>query len=167
MPVDDHSHTISLTTPTQAHEMEVVRDIFREYAGTLDLDLSFQSFEEELNTLPGEYARPRGEILLAYVDGSLAGCCALRPLDSVDYSNAAEMKRVYVRKAFRGFGLGRQLAEAVLDVARLGGYACVLLDTLNSMESARALYTDLGFEEIPPYYHNPVSGSHYLKVDID
>ena len=167
MPVDDHSHTISLTTPTQAHEMEVVRDIFREYAGTLDLDLSFQSFEEELNTLPGEYARPRGEILLAYVDGSLAGCCALRPLDSVDYSNAAEMKRLYVRKAFRGFGLGRQLAEAVLDVARLGGYACVLLDTLDSMESARALYTDLGFEEIPPDYHNPVSGSHYLKVDID
>ena len=76
------------------------------------------------------------------------------------------MKRLYVRKAFRGFGLGRELAEAVLDAARQGGYACVLLDTLDEMESARALYTDLGFEEIPPYYHNPVAGAHYLKADI-
>ena len=165
--MDDHSHSISLTTPTQPREMEVVRDIFREYAGTLDVDLSFQDFEEELTTLPGEYAAPRGQILLAYVDGSLAGCCALRPLDAADYTNAAEMKRLYVRKAFRGFGLGRTLVEGILDAARLSDYACVLLDTLDGMESARALYADLGFEEIPPYYHNPVAGSHYLKVDLD
>ena len=76
------------------------------------------------------------------------------------------MKRLYVRKAFRGFGLGRTLAESILDAARLSDYACVLLDTLDGMESARALYADLGFEEIPPYYHNPVAGSHYLKVDL-
>ena len=105
--------------------------------------------------------------MLAYVDGSLAGCCALRPLDTADYTNAAEMKRLYVRKAFRGFGLGQQLAEATLDAARRAGYACVLLDTLDEMESARALYANLGFEEIPPYYHNPLPGSHYFKVDID
>ena len=165
--MDDHSPFIDLIIPTQAHEMEVVRDIFREYAGTLDVDLSFQDFEEELSTLPGEYAAPRGQILLAYVDGSLAGCCALRPLDSADYTNAAEMKRLYVRKAFRGFGLGRTLVEGILDAARLSDYGCVLLDTLDGMESARALYADLGFEEIPPYYHNPVAGSHYLKVDLD
>ncbi len=100
------------------------------------------------------------------MDGELAGCCALRPLDAADYPNAAEMKRLYVRKAFRGFGLGRQLAEAMLDAARQGGYACVLLDTLDDMEAARALYEDLGFEEIPPYYHNPIPGAHYLKVDL-
>ena len=101
------------------------------------------------------------------VDGAVAGCCALRPLDNSDYPNAAEMKRLYVRKAFRGFGLGQELAEGTLDAARRAGYACVLLDTLDEMESARALYASLGFEEIPPYYHNPLPGSHYLKVDID
>ncbi len=76
------------------------------------------------------------------------------------------MKRLYVRKAFRGFGLGRRLAEKILDVARLAGYASVLLDTLDDMEAARALYAELGFEEIPPYYHSPIEGSHYLKADI-
>ena len=80
---------------------------------------------------------------------------------------AAEMKRLYVRQAFRGLGLGRQLTEGILDAARKAGYSCVLLDTLDDMESARALYEDLGFEEIPPYYHNPHAGAHYLKVDID
>lgn len=158
--------TISLKTPTQPSDMDAVRDIFRDYADSLGIDLGFQHFEEELAALPGDYAPPRGQILLAMVEGSVAGCCALRPLDTADYPNASEMKRLYVRKAFRGFGLGRQLAEAMLDVARQAGYACVLLDTLDGMESARALYADLGFEEIPPYYHNPLEGSHYLKVDI-
>ncbi len=146
--------------------METVREIFREYAATLGVDLAFQDFEAELASLPGDYAAPRGHLLLAQVDGAIAGCCALRPLDAADYPNASEMKRLYVRKAFRGFGLGRELAEAMLDQARRAGYACVLLDTLDDMESARALYTDLGFEEIPPYYHNPIAGSHYLKADI-
>ena len=146
--------------------METVREIFREYAATLGVDLAFQDFEAELASLPGDYAAPRGHLLLAQVDGAIAGCCALRPLDAADYPNASEMKRLYVRKAFRGFGLGRELAEAMLDQARRAGYACVLLDTLDDMESARALYTDLGFEEIPPYYHNPIAGSHYLKADV-
>ena len=84
----------------------------------------------------------------------------------MDYPNAAEMKRLYVRKAFRRFGLGRQLAEAALDAARMAGYHCVLLDTLDDMESARALYMELGFREIPPYYYNPVPGAHYLKADL-
>ncbi len=147
--------------------MDVVRDIFREYAESLGVDLAFQNFDAELAALPGDYAPPRGHLLLAEVGGSIAGCCALRPLDTADYPNASEMKRLYVRKAFRGFGLGRQLAEATLDAARQAGYACVLLDTLDGMESARALYADLGFEEIPPYYHSPLEGSHYLKADID
>ena len=150
-----------------AAQLQSVRDIFSEYASTLSVDLDFQDFSHELATLPGDYAPPRGALLLALVDGAVAGCCALRPMDSSDYPNASEMKRLYVRKAFRGFGLGRQLAEAILDEARRAGYSCVLLDTLDDMEAARALYEELGFEEIPPYYHNPHAGAHYLKVELD
>ena len=158
---------ISLFTPSQAHEIEAAREIFRENADSLEVDLTFQNFDAELASLPGEYEAPRGCLLLASVDGAVAGCCALRAFDACDYPNAAEMKRLYVRRAFRGFGLGRQLAEAILDAARQAGYASVLLDTLDDMESARALYQELGFEEIPPYYHNPMAGAHYLKVDLD
>lgn len=151
---------------TSAQDMATAAQLFREYADSLDVDLAFQNFDTELAQLPGDYAAPRGALLLAYVDGALAGCCALRPLDSADIPNAAEMKRLYVRRAFRGFGLGRQLTEAILDAARQTGYACVLLDTLDDMEAARNLYTDLGFESIEPYYHNPIPGAHYLKADI-
>ena len=158
--------TIDLITPASPQEFDAARELFREYADQLGVDLCFQGFEQELVELPGEYAPPRGALLLAIVDGAVAGCCALRPLDTADYANAAEMKRLYVRKPFRGFGLGRQLAEAMLDAARQGGYASVLLDTLSDMEAARALYDELGFEAIPPYYHNPIAGAHYLKVDL-
>jgi ribosomal protein S18 acetylase RimI-like enzyme len=147
-------------------DLDAARAIVREYADGLGIDLCFQGIDEELAGLPGEYAPPRGALLLAEVDGAIAGCVALRPLDTSDYPGAAEMKRLYVRKAFRGFGLGRQLAEAVLDAARQAGHACVLLDTLSDMEAARALYEDLGFEPIEPYYHNPIAGAHYLKVDL-
>lgn len=159
--------TIELRAPARLHEFDAVREIFREYAQGLGVDLCFQNFEQELAHLPGEYAPPRGALVLAMVDGEVAGCCALRPLDNADYPNAAEMKRLYVRPAYRGLGLGRQLAEAALDAARQRGYACVLLDTLSDMEAARTLYEDLGFEEIPPYYHNPIPGAHYLKAELD
>ncbi len=140
--------------------------LFREYASSLAVDLCFQGFELELAELPGEYAPPRGALLMALVNNELAGCCALRPLDSVDYANACEMKRLYVRPRFRSLGIGRLLAEAVLEHARVADYGCMLLDTLDDMESARALYHELGFQEIPPYYHNPIEGAHYLKVDL-
>jgi putative acetyltransferase len=157
---------IELSRPATARDYDEARAIFREYAEGLGVDLCFQNFPQELAELPGEYAEPRGVLLLARVDGELAGCCALRPMDSADYPNASEMKRLYVRKPFRGFGLGRQLAEAALNAARQAGYDCVLLDTLDDMEAARALYEDLGFEDIPPYYHNPIAGAHYLKADL-
>jgi putative acetyltransferase len=157
---------IRLLTPSQPEELDITRAIFREYAAELGVDLCFQSFDEELDSLPGDYAEPRGSLMLALVDGAVAGCCALRPLDSADYPNASEMKRLYVRRAFRGFGLGRQLAEAVMDSARRAGYACVLLDTLDDMETARALYEDLGFVAIEPYYYNPIPGAHYLKAEL-
>lgn len=157
---------VELTSPCGPAEFESLREILLEYARGLGVDLCFQQFDQELAGLPGEYAPPRGALLLAKVGGEVAGCCALRAIDNADYPNAAEMKRLYVRDAFRGLGLGRQLAEAAMDAARQGGYACVLLDTLSDMEAARTLYTDLGFEEIPPYYHNPIPGAHYLKANL-
>jgi putative acetyltransferase len=153
-------------TPDTPELLEATRQIFREYASQLGIDLCFQNFDEELAALPGDYAAPQGCLLLALVDGEIAGCCALRPLDTVDYPNVSEMKRLYVRQPHRRSGLGRQLAEAILDAARVGGYRSVLLDTLSDMEAARALYEDLGFKDIPPYYHNPIAGAHYLKADL-
>ena len=159
-------HQIKLITPATPAELQETRQIFEEYAQRLGVDLCFQNFDDELASLPGDYAGPMGALLLAVVDGELAGCCAMRPLDTVDYPNACEMKRLYVRHSHRRLGLGRQLAEAILDAARVAGYRHVLLDTLTEMESARALYADLNFEEIPPYYHNPIAGAHYLKADL-
>ena len=155
---------IQLITPSTPDEFLTTRQIFQEYADQLGVDLCFQNFDAELQSLPGDYAEPQGALLLAMVDGELAGCCALRALATTDYPNACEMKRLYVRHSHRRLGLGRQLAEAILDAARVAGYHHMLLDTLTEMESARALYQDLKFEEIPPYYHNPIAGAHYLKV---
>ncbi len=157
---------MALLTATFPQDLDLVHQIFEEYAQSTGIDLEFQNFATELANLPGEYAAPRGQLLLATVDGALAGCCALRPLDASDYPNAAEMKRLYVRRPFRGFGLGREITAAMLDLARQTGYDRVLLDTLDDMEAARALYTELGFEEIPPYYFNPMAGAHYLKAEL-
>lgn len=154
----------TLDTPSTPEELDAIRKLFQEYADQLGVDLCFQNFTQELRELPGDYAAPRGALLLARVGDALAGCCALRPLDTADYSNAAEMKRLFVRPAYRGLGVGRLLAEGILDAARQGGYDCVLLDTLDDMESARALYEELGFEEVPPYYFNPIAGAHYLRA---
>jgi putative acetyltransferase len=181
LPLADTPNVV-IVTAEEPHEIDAARAIFTEYAASLNVDLCFQNFDEELAALPGDYAEPRGALLLALIEADpaapgalsrtdgraahVAACCALRPLDAADYPNAAEMKRLYVRPAFRGMGLGRQLAEAVLDAARSAGYACVLLDTLDDMEAARTLYEELGFEEVPPYYHNPIAGSHYLKVEL-
>ena len=147
--------------------IEPAREILREYAYSLNIDLCFQNFEGELAALPGEYAAPQGQLLLAFVGDALAGCGGLRALPDVDYANACEMKRLYVRPAFRRFGLGRVLAEALLDEARRAGYSVMLLDTLDEMESARELYATLRFTEVAPYYFNPIPGAHYLKADLD
>ena len=157
---------LRLVTPATPEQFEAVRAIFREYAASLDIDLCFQGFDAELAALPGEYAEPRGALLLAEVDGAVAGCGALRPLADADYPNACEMKRLYVRPAFRRFGLGRLLAVALMDRATEAGYSTMLLDTLDDMEAARGLYASLGFGEVPPYYYNPIPGAHYLKADL-
>ncbi|MEI7464164.1 MAG: GNAT family N-acetyltransferase [Burkholderiales bacterium] len=158
---------ISLVTPDDDELVELARGIFREYANSLGIDLEFQNFDAELASLPGPYAPPDGHLMLAFVDGELAGCGAFRGLSDVDYANACEMKRLYVRPAFRRFGLGRLMAQALLDEARRAGYSATLLDTLDDMEAARSLYASLGFEEIPPYYFSPIAGSHYLKAELD
>ena len=158
--------SIELLTPATPALLDATRVIFREYAASLGLDLCFQNFEAELAGLPGEYVAPTGALLLARVGGQVAGCGAMRPLPESDYANACEMKRLYVRPAFRRFGLGRQLAQALLDRGMQAGYSAMLLDTLDDMEAARGLYASLGFEEIPPYYFNPIAGAHYLKAEL-
>jgi len=158
-----HIRLVPVRTPEHA---ATAREIFQEYAASLAIDLDFQDFDTELSTLPGEYAEDAGQLLLAYCDDELAGCGALRPISDVDYANACEMKRLYVRKAFRRFGLGRMLAQALMDQARQAGYSVMLLDTLDDMEAARELYVTLGFHEIPPYYFSPIAGAHYLKAHL-
>lgn len=163
----DGTPQITLATADEPELVEAARQLFREYAQAIGVDLCFQDFDAEVENLPGEYAAPAGALLVALLDGQPAGCGALRPLRDVDYPNACEMKRLYVRRAFRRFGLGRVLAQALIDRATQAGYSTLLLDTLDDMEAARGLYVTLGFEEIPPYYFNPVAGAHYLKVDLD
>ena len=143
--------------------LEEVRALFLEYAGSLGFSLCFQGFDEELRELPGMYAPPRGRLLLAIEDERPAGCVGLHPWDG----EAAEMKRLYVRPAFRGRGLGRILTEAALAEARSIGYRSIRLDTIASlMQSAIALYRDLGFREIPPYRSNPIPGALCLELHL-
>ena len=157
---------ITLLTPASDADWLAVREILEEYRKSLTVDLCFQDFDEELQSLPGQYAEPSGGFLLALVDGAVAGCGGFRNLPEVDYPNACEMKRLFVRPAFRRFGLGRVLAQGLLDAATQAGYSSMLLDTLDDMEAARGLYESLGFVSVPPYYFNPIAGAHYLKADL-
>ena len=157
-----HSTGFSLAEALDAESIAACRGLFREYEQGLGVSLCFQGFEQELATLPGAYARPRGRLLLARVAGEPAGCVALRPLAGAD----AEMKRLYVRHFARGMGLGRMLAECAIDEARSMGYAALRLDTLPSMAEAQRMYATLGFAETAPYNDNPVAGVRFLALDL-
>jgi GNAT superfamily N-acetyltransferase len=144
-------------------DMEEVRAIFHEYESSLGLDLCFQGFEDELKNLPGKYSAPDGRLYLARVGNAIAGCIALRPLDS----NACEMKRLFVKQNFRGLNIGRLLIERVIDDAREIGYATMRLDTFPpKMGKAVQLYESYGFHEIPAYYNNPNEGVLFMELDL-
>ena len=150
---------VQVETPQQ---VEDVRRLLREYAASLNVSLCFQNFEKELATLPGDYAPPRGRLLVASDDGLPAGCVALRPLGD----ECCEMKRLYLRPGFRGKGAGRRLATVVIEEARRSGYKRMRLDTLAAMQEARALYESLGFKRIEPYYHNPHPGAEFMELEL-
>jgi ribosomal protein S18 acetylase RimI-like enzyme len=150
---------VKIVEARSPEEIAAAAELFAEYAQALDVDLSFQGFETELATLPGAYAPPAGRILLALDGAVTAGCVALRPLEG----RICEMKRLFVRPAYRGTGLGRLLAGEVLAVGAELGYERMRLDTLPAMGAAIALYRSLGFEEIVPYTVNPVPGALFLE----
>jgi ribosomal protein S18 acetylase RimI-like enzyme len=156
----------ALLSIRDAHEGEALataRQLFNEYAASLDISLCFQGFDEELAGLPGTYAPPRGRLLLAWRGKESAGCVALRPLEP----GTCEMKRLYVRPAYRTGGVGRLLVERVIHEAAMAGYRRMRLDTLPAMEAALQLYRRLGFREIAPYTANPVEGTVFLELELD
>lgn len=147
-------------TPEQ---IEQARALFREYEASINLDLCFQSFDEELANLPGKYAAPEGRLLLAFADEKLAGCIALRKLEA----DICEMKRLFVRDDFRGQKIGIALIEKVFAEAREIGYEKMRLDTFPAkMGKAVGLYESYGFYEIPPYYHNPFGETLFMEKDL-
>ncbi len=149
----------------EAHDKRYIADvraILVEYQEWVGFDLCFQDFEEELEDLPGDYVPPDGRLYLAMTDSAVAGCIALRKIDEV----ACEMKRLFVRPAFRGTGLGRRLTIKVIRAARDIGYSRIRLDTLPAMSAAIGLYDSLGFVEIAPYRYNPTDGAKYMELDL-
>jgi putative acetyltransferase len=144
---------------TSAEDLRAARDLFQEYAAATGLDLAFQKFPEELNSLPGAYAPPRGTLLLARDEGTIAGCLGLRPFSET----VGELKRLYVRPAHRGRGLAQLLVSRAIAVAERIGYRELVLDTLATMTPAIALYRSFGFEPIDAYYANPLPGVVYFR----
>jgi putative acetyltransferase len=153
---------MNLITPTTADEWAEARRLVEEYAHSLGIDLAFQEFHKEIESLPTEYGPPHGGFLLAEHDGRFVGCGGFR-MFSAD-ATIAEMKRLYVAPSGRGHGIGRALAVRVIDEARARGYAAIRLDTLPTMHSARAMYAALGFRPIPPYRYNPIEGTTFMEL---
>lgn len=142
--------------------LSLIREILEEYARSLGFDLHFQEFTREVTELPGDYAPPGGRFLLALEEDKVAGCVALRKLEE----GVCEMKRLYVRPEFRGKGIGKDLAKAIIDEAQKIGYQSMRLDTVPFMKEAIALYESLGFKEIDAYRYNPIEGAKFMELDL-
>ena len=157
------AHELEIIAAVSPHQLEHVRDLFKEYAQSLGFSLCFQGFDKELADLPGMYAPPEGRLLLGIVDGEPAGCVGLHKLEN----RICEMKRLYVRPSFRGSGVGRHLAESIITEARAIGYKKMRLDTIaGMMDPAISLYRQLGFAKIDPYRLNPISGALYMELEL-
>ncbi len=154
--------TLSVVTSAGDPRLEQARSLLMEYAESLDVDLSFQGFDDEVVAFPAAYLPPHGALIVASRDDILAGSVAMRRLDA----STCEMKRLYVRPDFRGSGIGHALAVAIIAEARDAGYRCMRLDTLPGMHDAQRLYRLLGFREIGAYYENPVPGTRYMELDL-
>jgi len=153
---------VEISPARTAEEIASIGELFREYSASIGVDLEYQGFSSELAGLPGQYAPPSGDLLVASVNGAAAGCVALRGLDQ----STLEMKRLYVRPSSRGTGLGKLLVEAAISIARQNGYAELRLDTLASMASAQKLYGALGFVEIPPYGKAFLPGTRFYSLQL-
>jgi len=147
---------------TEGEMIEEIRKLFLEYARSLEIDLDFQDFETELNTLPGKYQPPDGALILALVEGREAGCIALRKISK----DICEMKRLYVRDEYRGLGLGKKLVGMIIDEAMNNNYQYMRLDTLPTMKSAQSLYLSFGFYDIEPYVYNPIQGTRFMELKL-
>jgi GNAT superfamily N-acetyltransferase len=143
-------------------QVEQIRELFQEYAASLSIDLEFQNFHQELSDLPGEYAPPKGRLLLALYNDHPAGCVALREIEE----DICEMKRLYVRPQYRGINLGKRLAERIIAEAAEIGYRRMRLDTLPTMTKAKQMYERLGFKEREAYRYNPVEGTTFMELEL-
>lgn len=149
--------------PANLDDLDTIVTLFREYAGGLGIDLDYQGFEEEIESLPGVYAPPKGALLLAEIAGEPVGCVAVRPLHA---TNFCEMKRLYVRDRARGTGAGRALAEAAVAEGKRMAFDAMRLDTLSTMQAALSLYRALGFKEVPAYYETPITNTVFMHKDL-
>lgn len=161
MPADE-SVTVQFVSKDSLRDIDLIRLLFLEYAKSLNFDLCFQSFDEELAGLPGDYAPPDGWLLLAYFGEKVAGCVGLRKVAD----GVCEMKRLWVRPEFRGKKIGRKLAEEIIDEARKIGYSIMKLDTIDTMKEAIAMYKSMGFTETSAYRYNPVRGARYMELKL-
>lgn len=147
----------------KSQDIQIVRELFDEYAAAIGIDLTFQNFEQELIQIAEMYMPPKGALFLAKQEGVPAGCVGLRKMDD----RRCEMKRLYVRPPFRGKGFGKKLCHGVILKGKRLGYSEMLLDTLSTMAGAQALYRAHGFKETAPYYHNPLPGAQYMLLKLD
>jgi ribosomal protein S18 acetylase RimI-like enzyme len=157
-----HPFQLELIDSPTHPQLPATRELLREYQRSLGIDLCFQDFESELAELPGKYLPPDGRLYAAFVGNKLAGSVALRRHDA----SSAEMKRLYLRPEFHGLGLGKRMAQHIVEDARQAGYARILLDTLPSMHAAQSMYEKLGFVETEAYVFNPVAGVRYLALEL-